>query len=450
MCDDFDVAATEDELFSARPYLKAIQSAAYARMCAPRAVLGAVIARALVKVPPSVVLPAIVGGPATLNLIVVTAAPSGGSKTSADKVTAELVPLSWETPIRGLGSGEGLITTFREKAPLDFAQARAKGNGVSEDDLPQHIPAALFVVDELAEMSAVSGRSGATLMPRLRSLFSGQTLGAAYAGEGKGYHLPANSYRACVTIGAQPGMCGPLFTEAARAAGTPQRLLWTWAVDERIAEMPDDEFDTAGIEALELPEAALDEAVALWERQTTQTISVPGEVVTIIRNEQRARHRGDWSGDPLDAHGRLIQLKVAAALAVLDGRVLTITAEDWYLAWLVMECHRHWRERVIADLSTAELREQQREGAKRGGIALASDEEKFLRTTATVDRVADLILRKLPTDGAELTRKDVRSVIASRDRAYLDSALGELVNREEIVIDPVTRRIRRRTPEADS
>ncbi len=425
---EFDVIGAEDELFAARPYLKAVQRAAHDRMCAPSAVLGAVLARTLVLVSPSVLLPALRGGPAALNLIVGTAGLSGTSKTSGGKVAGELLPLCpSEIPVRGLGSGEGLITAYFDAAVLDAVHASATSHGLANDGLPAHIPAVLFTVDELGELLELTSRSGATLLPRLRTAFSGGTLGGAFAGEGKGRHLHDNTYRCCVTLGVQPGLCGKLFSVSAIAAGTPQRLLWTWATDERISQMDDDLFAVSAIKPLELPTLDLAEARACWERGSPQIITVPDEAIAAVRADARARHRGDWDGDPLDSHALLIQLKVAAALAVLDGRLLTITSADWHLADIVMSCSRHWRGRVLNELRATQVHDHRATGEERGEIAAEAEVAKWNHSRSAIERVAAQVLKKLPANGVWVSKRWIKAeIVASRDRWCLDEVFKEI------------------------
>jgi hypothetical protein len=70
LAEEFD--PPPDEFWDARPALAHIRDFAYARMCSPWAVLGAVILNVLHHVPPGVTLPALIGGRGSLNTFVAT------------------------------------------------------------------------------------------------------------------------------------------------------------------------------------------------------------------------------------------------------------------------------------------------------------------------------------------------------------------------------------------
>ena len=119
------------------------------------------------------------------------------------------------------------------------------------------------------------------------------------------------------------------------------------------------------------------------------------------------------------------QLKIAAALAILDGRV-NVSDIDWELASVVMVRSAATRASVQVELSTAR---------RESNTARALDEAD--RTIAVSDRVADAqlqrvmrnVVRRLGLAGvAGMGRNDIKKIVAQRDREALDEALDRLVS----------------------
>jgi hypothetical protein len=87
LAEEFD--PPPDEFWDARPALAHIRDFAYARMCSPWAVLGAVMLNVLHQVPPGVTLPPLIGGRGSLNTFVATVGPSGAGKGAAERAAEE-------------------------------------------------------------------------------------------------------------------------------------------------------------------------------------------------------------------------------------------------------------------------------------------------------------------------------------------------------------------------
>jgi hypothetical protein len=74
-----------EEFWDARPVLRHIRDFARARRVGPWALLGCVLVRVVAAVPPNVVLPAMIGGNASLNLFLGVVSVSGGGKGTAER-----------------------------------------------------------------------------------------------------------------------------------------------------------------------------------------------------------------------------------------------------------------------------------------------------------------------------------------------------------------------------
>ena len=130
-----------------RASLRQIYDAALMLHCSPWAVLAHCVARALSLIDPRVTLPDVICGPGSLNWFAAIAAASAGSKGGATTVARQLVPVA--TPVRNLGSGEGLVDQYMSIA--------TKGNPA------HHIHRSLiFSVNEIDDDINIRSISGTT------------------------------------------------------------------------------------------------------------------------------------------------------------------------------------------------------------------------------------------------------------------------------------------------
>ncbi|MGP5252332.1 hypothetical protein ACTXLT_07450, partial [Brachybacterium alimentarium] len=163
-----------EQLWSARPHLGAIHDFARARLASPWAVLGTVMLRALATVPPNVTLPPLVGGRASLNLFTALVGASGSGKGAAMRAAADAVTIVQRIPVMPLGSGEGLVRAYAIRETEEVDGERVPVTRMVNTTI-------LFEVSEVDHLGAQGQRTGSTLMPQLRSAYSGEQLGSTYA-----------------------------------------------------------------------------------------------------------------------------------------------------------------------------------------------------------------------------------------------------------------------------
>jgi hypothetical protein len=399
-----------ERFWKERPVLQHLHDFARARVAAPWAVLGVALVRATCAVQPSVKLPAIVGSRASLNLFLGLVGESGSGKSVAKAVARDALDFGDRTiedfPI---GTGEGIAATYM----------RLEKRKDEPPELVQHRFRALFHADEIDGVKAISSRNGATLLPVLRSAYSGETLGNQNADIHRRLPVTRHSYRLGFIAGIQPARSAILLDDA--DGGTPQRILWMPTVDP---DAPDDPPAEPVRLPILIPPAMRGDLGPL-------EITVCQTAIDLIRRTHLARIRGGNSSDLLDGHGLLTRLKVAAALGILDGR-LTVTDEDWQLAEIIMAVSDHTRARCQAVLA-AKTRQQNTTRAEAEGqrqvIAGRVVEED------AVKRVARLILRKLTHEWISHAGLR-RSLNGARDRQYFDDAIERLlkaglIDREE-------------------
>ena len=329
------------EFWQARTALANVRQAAHARARSADAVLGATLARVAALAPPTIKLPAVVGSAATLDLAVALIGRSGAGKTSSNNVAGELVPIVDEdVAVLPLGSGEGLIESYI--GMVDEVDDDGKTHKVRR----QVMRAVLALLDEGQALADMDKRTGSTVMSTIRSAWSGDRLGQTNASAERRRHLAPGEYRFALLAGFQTEHAAALLDDA--AGGTPQRFLFLPAEDPTV---PD--------EAPEWP-GSLD-----WRPPVHQAapMDIDAAVAAEIRGRNLARTRGEVTIDPLDAHRDLSRLKVAGLLALLDDR-LTITAEDWHLAGMVLDTSDRVRS-TIQWVAKARARDAERAATDR-------------------------------------------------------------------------------------
>ncbi len=403
------------EFWEARPALAHVRAAAWSRNRSPDAVLGSVLARVALLVPPSVRLPAIVGAIATVDVIVALVAPSGIGKSSSATIGAELVPID-DDDVRTdvvVGSGEGLVESYM--AMVDEVGDNGKARSVKR----QVRRAVLAVVDEGQVLAELGKRTGSTIMATLRTGWSGNTLGQANASEATRRHLPAGAYRLAVLLSLQPEHAVTLLGDA--AGGTPQRFVWVSATDPSV---PDVAPRWPGELPLSLPAMGDDFA------GFTVADAIAAEVVA----EDRERVRGSTLADPLDGHATLLRLKVAALLAVLDGRT-DVDVDDWRLAGQVGAVSRAVRQSIV------EYDWQQSRQRDDAANAKAARREVVVADTtarnALIRAARSVAARAHKAPDLVLKRGDVTRAVASRYRSAvtIDEVIDEAVVRKWLTPD---------------
>lgn len=397
-----DLTATEDANFwSARPLLQHLHTFALARMVAPWAVLGVTLARIVTATSHQVCIPPIIGGKASLNLFVGLVGPSGSGKGAAEQVAAEALDVG-HLVSHNVGSGEGIAHGYKH---------RVKGELRWNDD--EH--AVLFSVPEIDSLAAQGDRKGATLMPQLRSGWTGEQLGFGYADPTKRILIEAHQYRLCLVAGVQPGRAACLLDDS--DGGTPQRFLWLPAVDPTLPDVEPSAPSPTTWHPPPLSHLVSIGGVRIEVCQTAQKV---------IKDNRRERARGN--GDALDGHALLCQLKTAAALGIAEGRY-SVTDEDWQLAEVIARKSAATRAAV-----TDYLRGKQHEANYGRAEAEATRSvivaEKV--ADAAVKRVAGRLIRHLRGAEEPVTRGYLRRDLASRDRAYIDEALERLVDAGQV------------------
>jgi hypothetical protein len=295
-----------------------------------------------------------------------------------------------------VGSGEGVVHQY----------ARWEG----KEGVKQYRESVLFVVPEVDQLTAVGSRQGSTLMPILRKAYSGEALSFAYADPTKRLHVRAHAYRMALVAGVQPGRAGALFDDA--DGGTPQRFLWLPVTDPT---MPRDRPAEPEPWTVKVPPPAIGRV----------EIQVCTEATGEITEAYWRRSRGD--GDALDGHALYTRLKVAAALAVLDGHLGTkgVTVEDWRLAGVLMSISDDTRAKVQAELRRTASQANKARAEAEGVREIVKAETVESAGVKKAGRAVMTVLGKQP--GQWIKGANLRRAVPSGSRPHLDVALEALV-----------------------
>jgi hypothetical protein len=400
-----------EDLWDARPALQHIRQAARARMVSPFAVLGCVLARVAAFTPPSTCLPAIIGGHAPLSLFVALRGASGAGKSTPALCAADLlpdIPPKCLGPI-SLGSGEGLVEAFMELVE------ETDGGGKAKKVKRQTMWGVLFSLDEGQALSEMGSRKGSTILPVLRTAWSGGDPGQANASIETRRHLRPGSYHVGLVSLWQDKAATALLADA--DGGTPQRFVWLPTND------PGASYHNRPTWPGAMP----------WERPPLIVMGgivqpcpmgVAREIMDEIGLAREAGLHGKLEEDPLDAHRRLNCLKVAGVLAVLDGRS-DITTDDWALAGRIMKISDDVRSWVMAESRRREVERVTGDALRMAHRDAVIEQTVTQRALASAARGAYKAVTK--GDGNPVGRRQIHFGIASRDRknVSVEEAIAE-------------------------
>ena len=335
-------------LWRARSWLSDIQDTAHARLFAPAALLGAVLARAAALTPYHYVLPAVVGAQQPLNLYVVLGGPPGTGKTVAVRVARELLPFDLDADGENPASGEGII-----EGMLAAPQPEAKTEQTTEptlydwkDQTPKkkHRPVVahqhLLVTDEAAELTGRAGRQGNTLLATLRTAWSGGALSTRTAEATRNRYVPPLSYRLCHVLAGQPDTLRTIVVDD--QTGTADRYLVFWSQDPHIVDDP----TLSGLERLDWKPAR-----NYPPGSKRINIDVADEVRAEVRAQRMEAHRTPQPEG--GRHGTLQRLRVAAIVHTFDypGQAPAVTVEGWELAASIQSLSVLGRRQIIEHLT---------------------------------------------------------------------------------------------------
>lgn len=414
-----------------RPELAHISQAARARLVAPDAVLACILARVAALVPHTLEIPAIVGSPMGLTFFGALVGPPSAGKSAASAVAAELLPSAEGVLDRlPIGSGEGMVEILFETVDHD------DGSGKVRRVKCQTRHAAIFHIDEGATLAELGSRSGATLLPTMRSAFSHSTLGNTNASAERRRILAGSEYVYGITLGIQPEMAGPLLSDA--GAGTPQRFVWLMATDPDVGETP---IDWPGCLDWVPPDSVdLDLIEVNRSSGVRHEVGLDAAIVGEVRARRIADVRGHATADSHGAHQGLVRLKVATLLALLDAR-LQVTCDDWELAGLVVTTSARVRSSIEDHLSVVNRKRENEATERHVRRDKKLDTSRTERALDSATRsIGKVVLRHYRDNqhldkGGRCSRTCLSQAVAGKHRKLIvvDDAIDQAIRLEWIV-----------------
>jgi hypothetical protein len=413
-----------DDFWSSRELLKHIKLVASKTRKSAYAILGWLMVEMLTRIRFETHYVSDVGR-ASLNMLFLMSAPTGGGKSAARKVAKdnfEFEDVGWSSPEpMQAGSGEAIADAFYIQVEVAVSETKTKW----EVDWVNPNHCRVFFNDEISYHKGKSNQNSSTLEATYLSMYSGDLLGRSLAG-GRGKEVPAGKYRAIAVFNAQPEN-DPFRTDAAKASGMPSRLLNLRAINPNARK---DFADTAGVELPERPFKI--------PRFGNRGDSMPPQFRALSEMDAAHAEEDFLASEGKREHGRshtlLTRAKVSCVLAALDGRDY-LTTEDWWLSGHLIEHSNEVDAEIQSVISKALRAEAGKSGAILGyklGAAEASKDKYALK------RVKENVKRWSSATGYDLTLpttnpSNLKAIgalsqkIAPRDRKpYLEVALQEL------------------------
>jgi hypothetical protein len=369
-----------------------------------------VLARVAADTPHDRKLPPIVGAAVGLSLNVGLCGPPGAGKSCTARIAVELVPARVLKPeCDGVppGSGEGLIELLFEQVEEE------QPNGKTRPVKRQTRHNAYVYLDEGELLASQTRRtSGSTsYLPTLRAIFTDATIGQANASEDRRRIVRQGQYVIGTVTGFQPERTEPLFADA--GAGTPQRFLW--AATDTAVPAPAERPDWPG--PLKRPA----EPRPTW----TDDFAVYFDIADSVRERvmERDWQRQQHGCNALDEHADLLQLKIAAILAVLDSRY-EIAEDDWDLAGMVRAASDATRATAQAAVAAEQTKREEASRGRQARAAVASVEAvNRQQVTVAARRIAERVWAE--PDG--VTSTALRRALTKPDREVLSEAIARAV-----------------------
>ena len=120
-----------------------------------------------------------------------------------------------------------------------------------------------------------------------------------------------------------------------------------------------------------------------------------------------------------EAHGKLVQLKIAGLLAILNGR-RDINLEDWDLAQIVFDTSITVRDSVQETVDAAARTKEEKTSYVLAQRSVKSDNAV---TDNLIERTGERILDTLAKAGGKVLVREIRGRLSKRQREVLAEAL---------------------------
>lgn len=424
------------EFWAARHAHRVIRQAAHSRAKSADVVFYGVLVRLAALAPHDVFGRLETGvGSGSLNLFTAIVGPSGAGKSSGLQIAEEILPAD-DLERVPLGSGEGLAEAYMGMVSVDDPTGAMNKDGsarkVRQKAQVRHN--VIVAADEGASLNKMLERTGSTVGEALRSAWSGETIGQKNGREETTRIVHGKSYSLGLMIGYQVETVLPLLDDV--AAGTPQRFLYGWASDPTIPRR-DERVDWPGAKLSPFPadvattDLPADHASPALFTQPAGRNVTPVTYAQAIRDElydeQRDKAAGELVVEAYRSQHSMLKVKVATALALLDGGRRDVGTEDWRLAQIVLDTSDAVRAYLRNEAAIASREAKAAHAAFEGELERHREHARHTVAAAQADdavrRVALRLAARIRESGEVVKRATARKWLASRDRAVYDEAV---------------------------
>ena len=405
------------DLWEAAPVLSKIRDAAFSRLRSPDAVLGGVMARRALLIPPQYQIPPIAGAPGSLNIVIGYVSSAGGGKSSTYAIARSLVPVHLRNAKtdRPVGSGEGIAEAFYDVVDAEGANGKAvKERRCGPTSGGTHTVG--MFVDEGESIAALAARNGSTTGSALRKAWSGSGLGESNASQETHRNVPAHSYRFSMLACFQYTNAATILADS--DTGTAQRFLWVGTKHPGIVPVDGSADTLAPLDLAPLPQ--------IGERTEPVWVWYPELVRQEIRRAEAEEMSGRVTANPLDTHRRMMRLKVAAILATIiapDVHPPIVDELTWELAGTILDTSDAHRATIESFQRDTDAESGRLAAAKAGSRRQAELEAEDKYQRGKVAAVLEFIVSKLEDEPDGITLAVLRRRVTASGRPYFDDAI---------------------------
>jgi hypothetical protein len=395
-----------DKVWERRSWLRAIRDRAHETTAVPDATLGAALSIFASSVPHEIKVRTGIKDDLGLSLLIGIVGGSGLGKSTGWKLARrDFAPLDAPRP-KPTPTGEGLA-----EALMGWVVHTDPSSGKEFKKHEQIKHNALFTIGEGAAMNVTMERSGATLGPTLRQVFSDEDLGTTTASEERHRDIPGGSYTMGVVVLYQETTAMKIINDT--DTGTAQRFLWfaghsPSAPPTGLQQVP--RMTSPGVTALPREERA--------DGTSSYVLAVEPAITERLRAEDAAKRDAYSLGDAnRDSQKPAVVAKVAALACLIEGRMM-ITQDDWELGEELYAASRAVQDELI------ELAEEQDRAKRREAAAKAGEADSVRKSfQAQVFKVVGTIVRKADKLGHPMSRREIMQSVTPKKRAYIPEAL---------------------------
>lgn len=377
--------------WEARPYLSELRSAALANLRSPDGLWEAFKVFYAATIPHNFLLP----GDGTLDYISLIVGPSGTGKTRSKNLALSLLPpeaFDIDGVTLGLppGTGEGMIEWYIKRDKDGKQMLANRGGG--------------FYVDEGKWLIDVNGRQGNTTVQMLKQMWSGELTGSLNASSDRIRVLAPRSVRGAVLISATPDIFAAFLQGGLEEGGFPQRVSVGSATHPEIGDNLETEWTGGHLDVPIFNHNKYGSSSGMIYR-----LEYEPELASWLRSREIARLRGE-AVSVADGHADFAQVKTAALLALMDGR-MTVTYQDLVLAQLDWTTTRTLREQALASQRSRFSIAATAAGRSQAVAAEAALEHHLESATLRVGR-------KVQDSTMPMTRREIKDMLGGRIKSF--------------------------------